>query len=172
MFDETHQHLLKHLRNFSWVVENTLAGVAYPASEEALEALKGLGVKALLSLSEQALSPSLLAKVELEAVHIPIEDFTAPTLSQIEQAMETIQGFLAKTSPVAVHCHAGQGRTGTILACYLVSQGLSAEEAITRIRLKRPGSIETLAQEQSVSLYEECRSRPVSTPVEKGILFP
>ncbi len=56
--------------------------------------------------------------------------------------------------PVAVHCIAGLGRTGTILACYLVGQGISAEEAITTIRKWRPGSIEISEQEAVIYEYE------------------
>jgi protein-tyrosine phosphatase len=42
-----------------------------------------------------------------------------------------------------------------LLACYLVRQGLSAAEAIERVRAVRPGSIETRQQVQAVHLYGE-----------------
>jgi len=54
---------------------------------------------------------------------------------------------------IGVHCLAGQGRTGTMLACYLVSQGKSPGEAISEIRDLRPGSIETPAQDRAVHQY-------------------
>jgi atypical dual specificity phosphatase len=68
-------------------------------------------------------------------------DFTAPTLKPVEQAPTMIHFYLEKNMPVAVHCIAGLGRTGTILACFLVREGMSADEAITAIRRWRPGSI-------------------------------
>ena len=55
--------------------------------------------------------------------------------------------------PVGVSCGAGLGRTGTILACYLVSQCFSAEEAINKVRVRRPGSIETREQEDAILAY-------------------
>jgi atypical dual specificity phosphatase len=49
----------------------------------------------------------------------------------------------------------GWGRTGTLLAAYLVSEGMSADEAIYQVRKKRPGSIETFGQEQILHIYEQ-----------------
>jgi atypical dual specificity phosphatase len=78
------------------------------------------------------------------------------------QALLTLDGFLAQGLPVAVHCGAGLGRTGTILACYLVSQGSTAKEATQQVRTKRPGSIETLAQEAVVEAYGQVRQEKQS----------
>jgi atypical dual specificity phosphatase len=54
---------------------------------------------------------------------------------------------------VAVHCTAGKGRTGTVLAAYLVTTGLSAHAAIDRVRHLRPGSVETPDQEEAVEEF-------------------
>ena len=49
----------------------------------------------------------------------------------------------------------GCGRTGTMLACYLVSkEGYSAEEAIAEVRRRRKNSIETKTQEKAVIEFE------------------
>ncbi len=145
------------LPNFSWLIKNKIAGVSRPWSQDALILLKSLGVSALLSLTEEPLSSELLDKFELRAEHVPIADFSAPTIAQIEQAITVINGFLKDEIAVAVHCGAGVGRTGTILACYFVWQGISANEAISRVRTLRPSSIETPEQEGVIALYEHFR---------------
>ena len=53
-----------------------------------------------------------------------------------------------------VHCSAGLGRTGTMLASYLVQRGSNTAEALAQVRKRRPGSIETADQELAVCDYE------------------
>jgi atypical dual specificity phosphatase len=141
--------------NFSWLEENKLAGMSYPESEDTFTLLWRIGIRALINLTEELLPEEILTKVGILAEHIPVVDFTAPTLKQVEQALATIHFYLEKNMPVAVHCIAGLGRTGTVLACYLVGEGKSADEAITFIRRWRPGSIETLEQENVIYEYEQ-----------------
>ena len=50
----------------------------------------------------------------------------------------------------------GRGRTGTMLACYLVAkEGYSAEAAIAETRRRRRGSLETRRQEKAVHRFEQ-----------------
>lgn len=148
------QQLKLILPNFSWIVEGKLAGLARPYSPEAFAALKSQEVLTLLSLTEEPLPSNLLEKYDILARHLPIVDFTAPTVYQVDEAVSFINQGLEKGQKVGVHCGAGLGRTGTILACYLVSIGIEANEAIATVRLKRPGSIETAEQEAVIALYE------------------
>jgi protein-tyrosine phosphatase len=59
---------------------------------------------------------------------------------------------------VAVHCHAGYGRTGIAIACYLIyALNMGPMEAIKFIRSKRPGCVETKAQKKFVNDFYECK---------------
>jgi atypical dual specificity phosphatase len=142
------------LPNFSWLFENKLAAMAYPESEDAFTVLSEIGIQAILNLAERSYSYETPARIGIHTRHIPVADFTAPTLQQVKQAVDMISSCLNKQMPVAVHCMAGLGRTGTILACYLVAIEMPANNAIILIREWRPGSIETSEQETVVYEYE------------------
>ena len=126
----------------------------YPESEDAFTLLYRIGVKALLNLSEEPLPYKTPNITGMLIKHIPVADYTAPTLEQAQEAVVMISSCLDRNMPVVVHCLAGLGRTGSILACYLVSMEMPANNAISSIREWRPGSIETLEQEAVVYEYE------------------
>jgi atypical dual specificity phosphatase len=149
---------------FSWVIENQLAGMSYPGSvasmEEDAEFLADHGIDVLISLTGGVPDPDVLARYRIESFHLPIEDFRPPTLEQQVSFVEKTAQTLANGGRVGVHCAAGIGRTGTMLATYLVYLGSTAEDAISRVRQLRPGSIETGAQEDSIrAYYEHLQSR-------------
>jgi atypical dual specificity phosphatase len=67
--------------------------------------------------------------------------------------LDTIRKANASGMGVAIHCAAGLGRTGTVLAAYFVAKGLSPREAVDRVRELRPGSVETVEQERAVERF-------------------
>lgn len=167
-YDLTRDEALRLLLpNFTWVLPGRLAGCARPLHPDAIEAFSRHGVAAIISLTEEPLPPEHAGRAGLECLHLPVVDFTAPTLGQIETAVAAIDRFLGQGRPVAVHCAGGMGRTGTILACYLVRRGATAADAIAAIRAQRPGSIETPDQEAAVSAYERHLTTPAYRDADK-----
>lgn len=139
--------------NFSWVIEGWLAGHSAPTSDRDLIWLKQQGILACVRLiepDESNVTNFQITQQGLWHCHEPIPDSGAPTSEQINSVLQFIDSAKAAGRPVGVSCRAGLGRTGTILACYLVSGGCNAESAINEVRKKRPGSIETKVQEQAV----------------------
>lgn len=137
-----------------WVAPGVL-GCAYPRTERALAALSASGVRLLVNLHKRPHEEARLARHGLREVHLPVKDFAAPSPEQVESAVGEIRGALAAGEAVAVHCGGGLGRTGTVLACYLLasSEDLGAEEAVRRVRALRPGSVETPAQLAAVQAW-------------------
>ncbi len=136
--------------SFSWVEVPFLAASASPYDLEELLWLRQHGIDIILTLTEDPLPRSWVDDAGLMMVHVPIQDMDSPTEEQFDECISVIRRAVAAKMGVLVHCLAGRGRTGTILAGYLVSKGLSSRDAIRQIRQMRPGSIETSEQEQAV----------------------
>lgn len=56
---------------------------------------------------------------------------------------------------IIMHCQGGFGRTGMMAAAYWVGKGLSAKEAIDKVRQSRPHAVETKEQEESLENLEK-----------------
>jgi atypical dual specificity phosphatase len=140
---------------FSWIDEPLLAASAEPAGPEQLAWLRGQGIDILVTLTEEPLPRTWVDGAGLLSVHVPVPDMDVPTVEQIEQVMSVIDKAKTGNMGVSVHCLAGRGRTGTILAAYFVRQGLSAKDAMKRVRELRPGSIEVSEQEDAIRAYEQ-----------------
>ena len=139
------------MQRFYWVIDGQLAGCSRPGAHgrslaEDLALLQDHGIQSVLTLTETPVLAHALEAAGMDALHLPVDDFHAPTTQQMLRALAYIDESLAENMPVAVHCLAGQGRTGTILAAWLLRSGLSAFDAIADIRALAPGAIESAPQ--------------------------
>lgn len=62
--------------------------------------------------------------------------------------------LVSRGSQIAVHCHAGYGRTGLVIASVIVmTRNLTAQQAVALVREKRPMSVQTEAQVCTGKVY-------------------
>jgi predicted protein tyrosine phosphatase len=71
-------------------------------------------------------------------LHVPTVDDQAPTQEQLRVGVAFIAQEIARGGGVYIHCGAGVGRAATMAAAYLVSTGLTSDQAWARIREVRP----------------------------------
>jgi len=140
--------------NFSWIIEKKLAGSAIPTSKEEVDWLKEEGVKSIVTIREEPLDDDWID--DIEYLHIHSNDMGVPEFNDLIFSVDFIHRRLENNEPVMVHCLAGLGRTGTILACYLIKyEKISADDAITKIRKERSGSIQSYSQEEIIFRFEK-----------------
>jgi len=163
-----HLWVYARLASFNWLDEAAgLAACRYPRDERALHALAERGVGVLINLHVRPHAAEVLDRHGLREVHLPVPDFHPPTPEQLEAGLAAIEQAQAAGQRVAVHCGAGLGRTGTLLACYLVRRdGLAPEAAIARVRAARPGSIETPQQVAAIVAFARQATSPPGGPTE------
>ncbi|NWX18954.1 PTPC1 protein, partial [Aegotheles bennettii] len=150
----------------SWVTNNILA-MARPSTEliekyNIIEQFERFGIKTIINLQrpgehascgnplEQESGFTYLPEAFMEAgiyfYNFGWKDYGVASLTTILD-MVKVMAFALQEGRVAVHCHAGLGRTGVLIACYLVfATRMSADQAILFIRAKRPNSIQTRGQ--------------------------
>ena len=154
MWRKVHGKITKRPTNFSWLIEEKLAGSGMPTSSDELEWILKQGVKCIVTMTEDALPQQWIR--EIEYLHVPTPDFTAPDMEKIDMAVDFIHQNISDNQAVMVHCAAGLGRAGTILACYFVKHmKFTAKEAINKVREQRPGSIQSETQELAITFYEK-----------------
>ena len=134
---------------FSWV-DDDVAASGRPMSEGQLRWIKDKGISVVISLTELPLPEEWLKNLEIKYFHFPIRDHSAPDPEILKQVVEKILEEIKLGEKILIHCAAGLGRTGTVLAAYFIARkGLPAEEAISLVRKLRPRSIEPI-QERSI----------------------
>lgn len=155
--------------NFSWVINNQIAGSGLPLSFDQFMWLLNRGIGTIVTVREIPLplewlnvndtkNPNSEGKTnkKINYLHLRVEDYHSPSIEEIDSTVRFIENEIKANRAVLVHCAAGKGRTGTILGAYLLKkENLSAKDAITRIRNLRPGSIQTDSQEKSIYEFEK-----------------
>ena len=139
-----------------WIDEDELAGSPNPPLEE-LERLRRAGFATIVCLlhpddsppQQPAYDPVDAGRLGYAWHNIPVFDYHAPTLDQFDEFRRIVEARL-ECGKLLVHCWGGSGRTGTMGAAYWIYKGVSAADAVARVRRANPKAIE--APDQRASL--------------------
>ena len=105
--------------------------------------LLDLGIDTFIDLTESGERPEYRSGLHLERqkrsqptnyYSFPVEDRNVPDQIVMKAILDLIDSEIDSGRSVYVHCFRGLGRTGTVVGCYLVSQGMSGLDALNAIR--------------------------------------
>jgi len=137
-------------RNFLWLKKGRLAGTPKPGILADLDydmtALKRVGITTLVNLMEDRFDQDVLDNYEIKSIHFPIVDMSVPAIAEAKKFCQQIEEQMAAGEVLALHCKAGLGRTGTMLAAILIWEGLSALEALEKVRCIEPRWVQSEEQ--------------------------
>lgn len=147
-------------RNFSWLIPGRLGGMPRPgivaSLDQDLAGLRALGVSLLVTLEEAStIDAETLGRHGLRGLHFPIADMGVPTRADALAWCSTISRALREGAVVVLHCRAGQGRTGTMLACQLIAEGEAPVAALERVRAVDPKWVTSPEQVRFLSCFAE-----------------
>ena len=143
---------------FSWLIKSKLAGSGIPTSINEVQWVLDQGIKSVVTIREEPLDESWTR--DINYLHVLSNDMGVPEFNDLIHTVDFIHRRITSNEPVLVHCLAGMGRTGVILACYLVKyQNMSADEATQKVRKERPGSIQSYPQEEIIFRFEKSLKR-------------
>jgi len=143
-------------RNFLWLDKGRLAGTPRPGLfidlDYDLKALKRVGVDVLVSLTTKPIDQQELTKFDIQGIWFPIVDMSVPTINGAKELCQKVQALLDSGHAIAMHCKAGLGRTGTMLAAQSIWQGHSAFDALEAARKIEPRWVQS---EEQVAFLSE-----------------
>ncbi|XP_017343393.3 protein tyrosine phosphatase domain-containing protein 1 [Ictalurus punctatus] len=150
----------------SWITDNLLA-MARPSTEimeryNIIEQFQRCGLRTVINLQRPGehadcgnplepdsgftYRPETFMEAGIYFYNFGWNDYGVASLTAILD-MVKVMCFSMQEGKIAVHCHAGLGRTGVLLACFLVfTSRMTANQAVLLVRSKRPNSIQTRGQ--------------------------
>ena len=158
----TEPHIIPYgPQGFHWIQRGKLAATPRPGLfgelEFDLKALAKVQIDSLISLEEEPSVPEQPAQeLGISIRHMAIPDMQAPP--SMQNTLELLQEMEAQINAgrrLAVHCRAGLGRTGTILAAYLVFTGMKPIEALRKVRCADPRMVQSEEQEQFIEEFSD-----------------
>lgn len=137
--------------HFCWLIPGLLGGTPRPGifkdASRDLAALQRVNTRLLVTLTEEYQPDTALnAQHNIDTLYAPIQDLAPPTPDQAKEICQKVSAYVARGEAVVFHCHAGKGRTGTLLAAMLIWAGSGGDEAILETRRQNPKWIESESQ--------------------------
>jgi atypical dual specificity phosphatase len=151
-WDQVDDHILLGALPLPWLVDDMAAA----------------GVRAVVNTCAEYRGPTArYARHGIEQLHTPTLDFTPPTLSDIEQAVDFVEAHRARGQTVYIHCKAGRGRSATVALCWLMAhRGMTPEQAQCHLESVRPHVNRSLFERDVVRQFAHAHAAPVRQTME------
>ncbi|EZA48495.1 Protein tyrosine phosphatase domain-containing protein [Ooceraea biroi] len=156
-----------------WVTDDVLAmarpNTAQIIKKDIIAQFQGWSIKTIINLqtpgehascggpleeSGFTYDPNFFMKNDIYFYNFALKDYGDATVGKLLDMVKVV-AFAVQEGRVAIHCHAGLGRTGVLIACYLIySLRVRANDAIRFVRMKRPSAIQTRGQILCIQEFE------------------
>jgi atypical dual specificity phosphatase len=141
---------------FGWVIEGRLAASGRLMTPSQLAWAASHGIKSVVTIREVPLESAWFTSgCGIVYRHIKVKDHSAPPVKELNELITYIDSEITKGRPVIVHCNGGSGRTGTVLAAYLMKKEvLTTELAVRKLKEIRGRTVIHRKQLDTLKEYE------------------
>ncbi|GMT25955.1 hypothetical protein PFISCL1PPCAC_17252, partial [Pristionchus fissidentatus] len=146
----------------TWVTRNILAMARpTPAHTNLIEEFEKANIKTVINLQEPGehkfcgppllssgftYDPEALMQCDIFFYNFPMADFKTCSYLFLLDVVKVMQ-FALEQGNISIHCHAGHGRTGMLIAAFLIYwEGMTPIDAVKAVRAKRPDSVQSMDQ--------------------------
>lgn len=124
----------------SWITENLALGHA-PMSYEELNSMRSQGISGIVNLCGEFCDlHEIQEESGFEVYYLPTCDNEAPSMEELEKALDWLDEAIYLGKKVLVHCRHGIGRTGTFVTAYLLRKGFGLKLAKKKVEKTRATS--------------------------------
>ena len=125
--------------DYSNITENILISGEY--DENDIFTIQKLGINCVIDMrSESLFDESLFESIGIKYFNIPVDNYFAPELEQIDTAIEYIKSHITTNNNILIHCKEGVGRSSLIIIAYLITTGLDLFESMEIVKSNRWGA--------------------------------
>ncbi|MEN9328013.1 MAG: hypothetical protein RI947_821 [Candidatus Parcubacteria bacterium] len=138
-FQRAADHLWRWITGLPQLKRSQISGDVFLGGQygiRAVSTMKKLGITGIINMRLRMPHKEQLEKT-FHLCHLPTTDRTAPTMQHLKTGVKFAADEISTGGKVYIHCHYGEGRGATMAIAYLLSLGLTLEDAYSQVRKVR-----------------------------------
>jgi len=155
-FQRIFDHGYRHLTGLPQLKKSLITPTLYVGGQYGTNGLTRLhtwGVTAIVNMRMHAIHKAV-NKLGVKILHLPTIDQHAPSQEHLAKGVEFIQKEIDDGGKVYIHCMWGEGRGPTMAIAYLMSTGLTFQDAYDHVKKVRTFINPTGVQIEALKTFE------------------
>lgn len=123
-------------------------------SKRSVDDLKRLGVTGIVNMRMHSVHKDI-KNLHMKICNLPTRDLHAPTQENLQKGIAFIEKEIKNGGKVYIHCRQGEGRGPTMAIAYLISTGLTYNDAFALVKNVRTFIRPTKRQIEALHIFEK-----------------